>query len=435
MAVALEFINLLIPIENINKVYPGGFEKFKKDHNESIGRRLWYDKYLLRDGAMSPMDMKLLVDEWEKLGLKVTDNENDDVKWRDICVVDTLSGTTLKCDWIEFNHVENAVFKKGTDPGEIINRQNTRGFDELSWNHKEWSMKFKEASKLKSWVRELRADVFESTVNIVKNGGYQLIQRDCNIENRSAEINTVFYESPPNVILNVNKAETKIAVINADCLDIARLITLAGFEPVVLNMANRQNPGGGVFGGAGAQEENIFSRSNLYVSLFQFVDYCSQYGIQRNADYSYPLNRNTGGIYSHGITVFRSTEANGYSLIGNPYKLSFVTVPAINKPDLTLIKGEYRLVSSMIEPSKQKIRTILRIALNNGHDSIVLSAFGCGAFGNPPKHIAELFKLVFDEEEFHKKLKLIVFAIIDDHNARKAHNPEGNIQPFIEEFE
>jgi hypothetical protein len=30
--------------------------------------------------------------------------------------------------------------------------------------------------------------------------------------------------------------------------------------------------------------------------------------------------------------------------------------------------------------------------------------------------------------------KFIVFAIIDDHNARKAHNPTGNIQPFAEIF-
>lgn len=39
-----------------------------------------------------------------------------------------------------------------------------------------------------------------------------------------------------------------------------------------------------------------------------------------------------------------------------------------------------------------KIKTIFDIAYKNQNDAIVLSAFGCGAFCNPPGHIAELFK-------------------------------------------
>ena len=63
-------------------------------------------------------------------------------------------------------------------------------------------------------------------------------------------------------------------------------------------------------------------------------------------------------------------------------------------------------------------------------DSIVLGAFGCGAFHNPPKHIARLFHEVIDEEEFKDKYKLIAFAILEDHNSPRG----GNLQPFIEEF-
>lgn len=63
-------------------------------------------------------------------------------------------------------------------------------------------------------------------------------------------------------------------------------------------------------------------------------------------------------------------------------------------------------------------------------DSIVLDAFGCGAFQNPPKHIARLFHEVIDEEEFKDKYKLIAFAILEDHNSPRG----GNLQPFIEEF-
>ena len=65
----------------------------------------------------------------------------------------------------------------------------------------------------------------------------------------------------------------------------------------------------------------------------------------------------------------------------------------------------------------------------------MLSAFGCGAFRNPPKHMAILFKEVFNENEFRNQFKLVVFALLDDHNSWKEHNPEGNILPFHKEFE
>ena len=63
-----------------------------------------------------------------------------------------------------------------------------------------------------------------------------------------------------------------------------------------------------------------------------------------------------------------------------------------------------------------------------------MGVFGCGAYSNPPNHMAELFKEVFCEEEFSGKFKIIVFSIFDDHNSYKEHNPNGNVLPFIEVF-
>ena len=59
---------------------------------------------------------------------------------------------------------------------------------------------------------------------------------------------------------------------------------------------------------------------------------------------------------------------------------------------------------------------------------------GCGAFKNPPRHIAQLFKEAISTK-YSKSFKYIIFAIINDHNAKKNHNPIGNIQPFAEVFE
>jgi uncharacterized protein (TIGR02452 family) len=64
-----------------------------------------------------------------------------------------------------------------------------------------------------------------------------------------------------------------------------------------------------------------------------------------------------------------------------------------------------------------------------------LGAFGCGAFANPPNHIAKLFKEVFLENEFSGVFKYVVFSIFEDHNSGKLHNPNGNVLPFFETFD
>jgi len=305
-----------------------------------------------------------------------------------------------------------------------------------SWDNTKWLKEFHIASSKIKGFRELRADVFKHTVSIVKSGSYFAGKAGKVELNADSEIieKSVYYTNPQELDTTVKFEKTEIRVDDIDCLEAARELSMSGLNPAVLNMANRQTPGGGVLNGAGAQEENIFRRSNLYVSLYQFADFSKQYGIPVNTKYRYPLDRNTGGVYSPGITVFRGMENDGYPLLKEPYNLSIVTVPAINSPELELIDGEYRITKKLIEPSKLKIRTILRIAAIHNHDSVVLSAFGCGAFRNPPKHMAELFHSVLIEKEFVNKFKVIVFAIISDHNSGKAHNPEGNLIPFIREF-
>ena len=85
--------------------------------------------------------------------------------------------------------------------------------------------------------------------------------------------------------------------------------------------------------------------------------------------------------------------------------------------------------------SKDKIRTILRIAHFHGHDAVVLSALGCGAFRNPPADVAAAFDEVLREPEFAGAFKKVLFAILDDQNAGRAHNPDGNFLPFKRRFD
>lgn len=301
-------------------------------------------------------------------------------------------------------------------------------------SHLEWLDQFKKASESIIGFRELRAEIFEQTVEIVRKGGYQLNNIQISVESDRVYRETYYYQEPQKLVEGISRYTTQFSVVEADCLEIAELLRDSGHNVCMLNMANRQNPGGGVVNGAGAQEENIFRRSNLFCSLYQYVDYSSGYGVLRNRSNSYPLDRNSGGIYSKSVTIFRGSERNGYCLLKKPFEISIVSVPALNRPSLELIENEYRICEELIEPTKEKIRTILRIAVIHNHDCLILSAFGCGAFCNPPKHVAELFKSVFEELEFKNRFKIVVFAIIDDHNSWKSHNPTGNILPFVEVF-
>lgn len=305
-----------------------------------------------------------------------------------------------------------------------------------TFDHVTWIKDFQAASLRGAGFRELRADIFQATIKFVQAHGYSADGYSAgsrHVEINNENIVTEYFVKPEKLVPD-KRFETKFSVINADCIETAKVLGDAGQNPCVLNLASRQNPGGGVLGGAGAQEENIFRRSNLFMSLYQFAPYAEDYGIRRSK-YSYPLDRNTGGIYSGNITVFRGSEKNGYCLLKNPFAVSFVSVPAINRPELVKRDNKYYITESLVEPTKEKIRTILRIAGKYNHDCLVLGAFGCGAFANPPNHMAELFREVFSEEEFKGKFKTIVFSIFEDHNSGKEQNPNGNVLPFLETFD
>lgn len=289
-------------------------------------------------------------------------------------------------------------------------------------------------------VKELRAQEYRNTVEIVNQGFYTTEEGKCVTfpDLTRMERETAFYKDEFRVDdIPARSEETKIIVCNVDCLEEGVRLCREGYNPAVLNMASRRNPGGGVMTGAGAQEETLFRRTNLFRSLYQFTDdfinhvWYRKYITPVRIGERYPLNRDFGGIYTPGALLFREDEQHGYKLMDTPERLSFIAVAGINRPEL---KDATHLADSMIEGTKNKMRTILRIGLRHGHDSLVLGALGCGAFCNPPSHIAKLFHEVFEEPEFKNKYRLISFAILDDHNAHRTHNPEGNYKPFVEEF-
>jgi uncharacterized protein (TIGR02452 family) len=186
--------------------------------------------------------------------------------------------------------------------------------------------------------------------------------------------------------------------------------------------------------GSGAQEENLCRRSNLILSLYQFsrsrIRQYPDLGLIPNSD-QYPMDERHGGIYSGLVTFFRGPESTGSQLEETPYNIPVISVAALSGPR---IGADGMMLQPETDITLDKIRTIFRIGKANFHNSLVLSALGCGAFANPPKHIAKLFHQVIEEDEFKNVFKLIDFAILDGYRTGLSHNPEGNLVPFQREF-
>lgn len=214
-----------------------------------------------------------------------------------------------------------------------------------------------------------------------------------------------------------------LSVVEGDCLETARKLAEKGEEVCVLNMANNMGPGGSVHKGAGAQEEHLFRSSDYFRSLYRYSPFGSRYGVPRAPESPYPLHERFGGVFSRGVTVFRGPEREGYPLLAKPWRCNFVAVPALNRG-----KGFSSRPLTPAEESivRDKIATILRICRENGQKTLVLSAFGCGAFGNPAGRIAELFREALASPEFRGAFGKVVFSILEDHNSPLG----GNCPPF-----
>ena len=283
-----------------------------------------------------------------------------------------------------------------------------------------------------------RIEIFNSSLAIMRQGWYISSGGKKVVLPSIGEVMgaAVMYKEPVHLLVDpMYPIHTEVYVENKDCVLAAKDLIDAGYNPALLNLADLYTPGGLVEYGSGAQEENLCRRSNLVLSLYQFSrSRVSQYpdlGLVQHVD-QYPMDERYGGIYSGIVTFFRSSESDGSMLLDEPYNIPVISVAALSGPR---IGTDGLMLPEETEITLDKMRTIFRIGIMQGHDSLVLSAMGCGAFANPPAHIAKLFHQVIEEDEFRDKFSLIDFAILDGYRTGLRHNPEGNLLPFQREFE
>ncbi|KAG0044396.1 hypothetical protein BGZ83_010397 [Gryganskiella cystojenkinii] len=199
-----------------------------------------------------------------------------------------------------------------------------------------------------------------------------------------------------------------IKVVNADSLDEALKLKRQGLKPIVLDMANREFPGGDYRADGTTQEAGLFRRTNLYQ--------CLDTEPRRSEFYPLPSQ---GAVYCPNMVVLRKSSAESDAFLDRPEWMSFLAMAPLRNPPLIpneaseMILGERAMIIT-----KKKIQNMFRIALDNGHDAIVLSAFGCGRLHNPPESVARIFKEVIRSNYMGgikkgRTFSQIVFAITD----------------------
>ncbi len=290
----------------------------------------------------------------------------------------------------------------------------------LSWDSRDWLNRLNDIAPD---YRALNREVWQNTLSIVEANYYELSNGEKillrNEDNPRKE--SKFYENEFTANFEPLNISPEITVSHEDCLDIAHDWINQGLEVCVLNLANRHNPGGGVVGGCSAQEEYLFHCSDYYKFLYIFASYAEQYGLKRS-EYQYPMDKNFGGIYTPGVIIFRENESRGYELIKSPWEVNFIAVAGMVNPEREIINGQEYIIPELAEGVKNKIRTIYRIACDNKQRNLVLGALGCGAFHNPPRHVAKLFAEVLCENEFKGAFSKICFAVKSHRDPEKSEN-------------
>ena len=189
----------------------------------------------------------------------------------------------------------------------------------------------------------------------------------------------------------------RIVVSGKRTLEASEVYVKQGKKVCVLNFASATNPGGGVIHGSSAQEEAICRCSTLYPCLDIEELWDEFYLPHREADN--PLY-NDDCIFTPGVKVFKSDT----NFPKNILELEWWDVDVITcaAPNLRSIPSNIMNPNAGSKKASisydglrvlltSRIQRIFEIAIANAAEVLILGAFGCGAFRNPPKLVAEVF--------------------------------------------
>lgn len=187
-----------------------------------------------------------------------------------------------------------------------------------------------------------------------------------------------------------------IRVTNEDSFEAAARLP----DAAVMNFANAHKAGGGFLLGANAQEESLCRCSTLYASISS--DAAAEM-YRRNNLHPRPLESDYM-LFSPQVCVFRSKSGD---LLEAPFTVSVFTAAAPNRNGLAIAAPLSKIGEAML----RRIRIMLRVAALHGKRSLVLGAWGCGAFRNPPERVAGYFRTALIDEGMQAYFEQVCFAV------------------------
>lgn len=239
----------------------------------------------------------------------------------------------------------------------------------------------------------------DAVLEIVKSGKIVIDSREHDIKNQLSIGKNIEYRRE-----DIDKIEIK----GKEKENVCNLVILpcgsgdvpfeSGFtlnKVCILNFASSKNPGGGFLTGANAQEENLCYNSNLYKCLSKNMSF-----------YEFNKLHLEKGLYTDGI-IFTSDAAffkkNYVNVI--PRLTDVITCAAPNK-GAALRNGVKS--TDVDKVMTRRLEQILKVAIENNVDNLVLGAFGCGVFKNDIEYVALETKKLLYMKGYAKYFKNII---------------------------
>ena len=264
-------------------------------------------------------------------------------------------------------------------------------------------------------------NVFQDTMNLCKNN-----DRIRESVHNSAEGQKLILEEDAIVESDKNRYKEKARITVSAKRTFEAASRYKNTKTAVHNFASASNPGGGVERGANAQEECLCRCSGLFKCL-NAPDAWSGFYMAHRAEHD-PIH-NDDIIYTPDVLVFKSDTVKPELMDeADWYEVDVITCAAPNlreKPSNAFNTGDGKDAIKITDKEllaihEKRLRRILDVTLNHGVETIVLGAFGCGAFMNNPNVVAQASKNVLNEYLY--AFKNIEFAVYcspkDDINYR-----------------
>lgn len=248
--------------------------------------------------------------------------------------------------------------------------------------------------------------LFNETHTAIKESEYLREHRDLSIRTQHVILETDG-EIPHTPRFN---EPAKVVVSGKGSFDAARAYR---GSVCVLNFASATTPGGGVKTGASAQEEILCRDSTLYWCLSDERMVGQFYA--PHTKHCTPLH-NDDIIYTQGVAIIRDEDGK----IGHPCDWRLVDVISCAAPNLrkkpanryNKEQGPTVQITDeeLLALHEKRARRIMSVAAEIAYaDHIILGAFGCGAFRNNPRIVAQAYKNVIPE--FLDSFRTIEFAV------------------------